>query len=213
MPELVIFDCDGVLVDSEPLANRVMYEKLAGAGFHLTLTQCNELLMGRTLSDCVAIIETHTGQALPDGFMVDLENATRVAFDHDLRAVDGVAVVLQSLARPFCVASSGSRGKIDHSLKLTSLDHFFPDERIFSADQVARGKPAPDLFLTAAEQLGVAPQDCVVVEDSIPGVEAGCVAGMTVLGYAARTAPRGLQMAGACVFTSMEQLPDLLGQG
>jgi phosphoglycolate phosphatase len=209
----VIFDCDGVLVDSEPLANRVMHEQLAGAGFHLTLSQCNELLMGRTLHDCVAIIETHAGKTLPGGFMGDVEQATRLTFDLDLRAVDGVAKVLQTLTTPFCVASSGSREKINHSLKLTSLDRFFSKERIFSADQVSRGKPAPDLFLGAAEQLGVAAHDCVVVEDSIPGVEAGCAAGMTVLGYAARTTPRSLQVAGASVFTSMDQLPELLDQG
>ena len=94
MPGLVIFDCDGVLVDSEPLANQVMYEQLASASLHLTLSQCHELLMGRTLNDCVTIIETHTGKSLPDGFMDDLEQATRLAFDHDLQAVDGVTALL-----------------------------------------------------------------------------------------------------------------------
>jgi len=210
MPGLVIFDCDGVLVDSEPLANLVMREQLARVGLSLTATECEELLLGRTLDDCIGIIERHTGGSLPGGFMDDLRDATRVLFDRDLQAVEGIAEVLKSLSGPFCVASSGGRDKIRHSLGLTSLAGFFSEGRIFSAEQVERGKPAPDLFQMAAKQMGFATHDCVVVEDSVPGVEAARSAGMNVLGYAARTRAHALTAAGAVVFSKMEQLPVLL---
>jgi len=210
MPGLVIFDCDGVLVDSEPLANQVMREQLARVGLSLTAAECDELLVGRTLDDCVAIIETHTGGSLPGGFLDDLRDATQISFDRDLKAVVGISKVLESLSGSFCVASSGGREKIRHSLGLTSLADFFPEAQIFSAEQVQRGKPAPDLFLMAAEQLGFATHDCVVVEDSVPGVEAARSAGMNVLGYAARTRAHTLSAAGAVVFSKMEQLPVLL---
>jgi HAD superfamily hydrolase (TIGR01509 family) len=210
MPGLVIFDCDGVLVDSEPLANKVMREQLARVGLSLTAAECDELLVGRTLDDCVVIIETHTGGSLPGCFLDDLRDATRISFDRDLKAVMGISEVLESLSDSFCVASSGSREKIRHSLGLTSLADFFSEEQIFSAEQVQRGKPAPDLFLMAAEQMGFATHDCVVVEDSVPGVEAARSAGMNVLGYAARTRAHTLAAAGAVVFSKMEELPVLL---
>ncbi|MGI9265815.1 MAG: HAD family hydrolase [Gammaproteobacteria bacterium] len=210
MPGLVIFDCDGVLVDSEPLANRVMREQLARVGLSVTAVECDELLVGRTLNDCVAIIESHTGGSLPGGFMDNLWDATRIAFDRELLAVSGITEVLESLSDSFCVASSGGRDKICHSLRLTSLAGYFPAERIFSAEEVERGKPAPDLFLMAAEKMGFETHDCVVVEDSVPGVEAARSAGMNVLGYAARTSAGKLTTAGAVVFSQMQQLPALL---
>ena len=210
MSELVIFDCDGVLVDSEPLANEVLNRHLAAVGLPLSLEESADRFTGRSMASCVAMIEETLGSALPSGFLAAVRQETRAAFEGRLAAVAGVRDILRGLAGPYCVASSGSHDKIRHSLRLTDLTGFFGDSRIFSAEDVALGKPAPDLFLLAAARCGVSPGECVVVEDSRPGVEAAVAAGMRVLGFAARTGPRHLEAAGATVFNRMDQLPALL---
>ena len=213
MSALVIFDCDGVIVDSEPLANQVLHAHLVALGLELTLEQSATRFTGRTMADCVTLIEARLGRAVPEDFVAAVRRETKAAFDDALTPVDGIAEVLAALARPFCLASSGSHEKIRHSLRLTGTDRYFDDGRIFSAQDVAAGKPAPDLFLHAAARLGVPPAQCVVVEDSVPGVQAGMAAGMRVLGYAAGTASRQLEAAGATVFRSMDRLPTLLETG
>jgi HAD superfamily hydrolase (TIGR01509 family) len=142
--------------------------------------------------------------------MDELEIATRLAFDQDLQPVNGIELVLAGTRHPVCVASSGSHAKIRHSLRLTSLNAHFSANQIFSAEDVARGKPAPDLFLHAATEMGVQPQACVVIEDSRPGVDAAVAAGMTVLGFCERTPPHTLRAGGATVFRRMAELPGLL---
>jgi len=210
VPELVIFDCDGVLVDSEPLSNQVLNRHLAAVGLPLSLEESAARFTGRSMASCVRLIEQSLGAALPSDFVAAVREDTRAAFEGRLEAVQGVHEVLAALARPFCVASSGSHAKIRHSLGLTGLARFFDDARIFSAEDVARGKPAPDLFLLAAARCGAPAGACVVVEDSRPGVEAAVAAGMPVLGFAARTGPRNLEAAGATVFNRMDQLAALL---
>jgi HAD superfamily hydrolase (TIGR01509 family) len=211
MRGLVIFDCDGIVVDSEPLANRVLHERLAALGLRLSLEESAARFTGRSMAGCVALVERLLGRPVPDDFVADLRRETRAAFERGLEPVPGIIAVLERLPGPFCLASSGSHEKIRHSLRLTGTDRYFGPERIFSAEDVARGKPAPDLFLYAASRCGARPGECTVVEDSVPGVEAAVAAGMRVFGFAARTPSRALAAAGATIFSDMDQLPGLLG--
>jgi len=206
---LVIFDCDGVLVDSEPIANRVFAEMLAGQGLVLSPREMMRRYMGRSMAACRALIEGELGKALPGDFFSELHARTLVAFQNELRPVAGIRQVLDGLTTPSCVASSSAHERLRLALELTNLLSRF-EGRIFSAHDVARGKPAPDLFLHAARQMGVAPERCAVVEDSAPGVEAGVSAGMDVYGYAWHDDGRALRAAGAHVFRRMAELPALL---
>jgi len=182
MVKLVVFDCDGVLVDSEMIASRELAAYLAEQGVRLTPQEARLRFTGCSLATVHEKIETEDGIALPATFEEDLRTRDRAAFDRELKAIPGVHALLEKLSLPKCVASSGSPEKIDHSLKLTGLEGFFGNN-IFSARMVARGKPAPDLFLFAAEKMGVAPRDALVIEDSPVGIEAARAAGMTAVGF------------------------------
>ena len=217
-PTLVIFDCDGVLVDSEPIASRVLAEALTEVGFPLTPQQAVDRYTGISLRSVLARVENEWGQALPAGFVERLGERDRAAFQAELRPLPGVAEMLRALPLPRCVASSGALEKIRCNLALTGLlPHF--DPHLFSAEMVAHGKPAPDLFLYAAARMGSRPQRCVVVEDSIAGVQAARAAGMGVLGFcggghACPGSAAALRAAGACrVFGRMAELPRLLDDG
>jgi HAD superfamily hydrolase (TIGR01509 family) len=198
-PQLVIFDCDGVLVDSEPVANRILGQMLRELGLDLTQEQVFENFVGYSLPHCLRVIEGMLGRPPPENFLRDLQARTFAAFKTELRAMPGIQQVLEALdaARvPFCVASSGDHAKMNTTLGLTGLLPRFAG-RIFSVTQVARGKPAPDVYLLAARQLGAEPGACVVVEDTPPGVQAGVAAGMTVFGFCAHTPEQKLKAAGA----------------
>ena len=213
-PDLIIFDSDGVLVDSEPIANRILAAHLSAAGFPCTFAQSVERFVGRSLSSIIAMVEEDRDRPLPDGFYDAVQDATFTAFRAELKPVPGVAEALDRIAAPKCVASSGRIEKLDVTLGVTGLRVHFGD-RLFSATMVRRGKPHPDLFLLAAARMGAAPADCVVVEDSVPGVEAARAAAMRVLGYAggshvADGHARRLSAAGATVFADMADLPDLI---
>lgn len=209
---LVIFDCDGVLVDSEPIANRVFGQLLQEHGLPLTADALTDLFVGRSMADCLALAAAKLGRALPAGFEAEHDRRLFAALAADLAMVPGVAQVLDRLALPYCVASNGSPDKLRFSLAQVGLLHRFED-RLFSAAHVARGKPAPDLFLHAARQMGVPPAACVVVEDTPTGVSAGVAAGMRVLGFAASTPAARLREAGAHeLFTEMAQLLTLLAR-
>jgi HAD superfamily hydrolase (TIGR01509 family) len=211
LPGLVIFDCDGVLVDSEPIANRVFARMLAGQGLVLTDAQMDELFLGRTMAHCLVLAAEQLGRSLPEDFEVEHDRLLFEALAAELVPVPGVRQVLDAVASPFCVASNGSPDKVRFSLGQVGLLPRF-EGRMFSAAEVARGKPAPDLYLHAARRMGVAPAGCVVVEDSPAGVAAGVAAGMRVLGFAARTPAACLRDAGARqVFTRMDGLLALLG--
>jgi HAD superfamily hydrolase (TIGR01509 family) len=210
-PGLVIFDCDGVLVDSEPIANRVFAHMLAGQGLVLDDAQMDELFLGRTMAHCLALAAGRLGRPLPEDFEAEHDRRLFAALADELAPVPGVLRVLDGLASPFCVATNGSADKLRLSLAKVGLLPRF-EGRMFSADEVAQGKPAPDLFLHAAQRMGVPPSACVVVEDSPAGVAAGVAAGMRVLGFAACTPAARLHGAGARqVFASMDELPALLG--
>lgn len=211
-PGLVVFDCDGVLVDSERISHLVLQAMLAEHGAPLSFDEAVATFMGASMPHTLARVQALTGVP-PDDFLPRFRARTYAAFAAALAPVPGVPALLASLATPFCVASNGPREKMTLTLTRTGLIGHF-DGRLFSADDVRHPKPAPDLFLHAAARMAVAPSACVVVEDSPTGVRAARAAGMAVVGYAAMTPPRRLLDAGAeRVFDRMEALPALLGLG
>jgi HAD superfamily hydrolase (TIGR01509 family) len=181
----IIFDCDGTLVDSEALSNEVLVESVAKHGLILSADEAIETFRGGKMAECVAALETRLGRALPPQFVPDLRQRTADAFRTRLRPVSGALELvewLSALSQPICVASSGPMEKIELSLSLTGLLRFFKG-RIFSSYDVGTWKPHPGLFLHAATAMGVAPRDCAVVEDSLPGIRAGVAAEMTVFAF------------------------------
>ena len=210
MPELVIFDCDGVLVDSERLAIRVDVEFLAGVGWIMTEAEAAERFVGLSMAQIRHQVESHLGRALPGNWEDEFQERLRDAFISGLAPVQGVVEALNAIHQETCVASSGTHEKIRFSLALVGLYDRFAG-RIFSATEVPRGKPAPDLFLHAAQRMRADPSQCVVIEDSVPGVTAALAAGMRVLAYAGGvTAGAKLERRGAIVFDDMRDLPALL---
>jgi len=210
---LVIFDNDGVVVDSELLANRVLSDLLTEHGHPTTVQESIRDYLGGTLSGVRAIIRERSGQDLSSGFDDSYHRRLFEAFSTDLRPVEGIRSVLDHLELPFCLASSGTFDRIIRSLTVTGLLGYFGD-RIFSAEQVANGKPAPDLFLHAASTMAVPTSHCVVIEDSPNGVAAARAAGMTVFGYVALTPAERLSGADATFATMDDLLPllDIVGR-
>jgi HAD superfamily hydrolase (TIGR01509 family) len=210
--ELVIFDCDGVLIDSERLAVKVDVLVLRELGWPVSEAEVIERFVGRPDRENRRAIEAHLGRTLPDGWAEGVDERYRQAYAAALTPVDGVLEALDRIALPTCVASSATHEHLRYALGLTGLYERFAG-RIFSVDDVANGKPAPDLFLHAAERMAVGPAGCVVVEDSRPGVEAARAAGMRVLAYAGGLTPaESLHGLDTIVFEDMRELPRLLGQ-
>jgi HAD superfamily hydrolase (TIGR01509 family) len=207
--DLVIFDCDGVLVDSEHITNAVFARLLAEIGLELTMEEMFEHFLGRTDAECMREVARRLGRPPPAGLAGTLRQRSAEALRRGVRPVPGVEAALDAIALPVCVASSGEREKMELTLGVTGLLPRFQG-RLFSATEVDRGKPAPDVFLHAARCLGAAPARTAVVEDSPVGVAAGVAAGMRVFGFAAATAPERLRRQGARVFRDMAELPALL---
>lgn len=213
MPELVIFDCDGVLVDSERIAVRLNVEIGPELGWAITSDEVMQHFVGRSNTAIRAVISERLDEETAALWDERFLERHRVVVETDLEAVPGIHEALKRITLPTCVASSGSHEKMRHTLGLTGLyDHF--EGRIFSATEVERGKPAPDLFLYAAARVGVDPGRCVVVEDSRYGVEAARAAGMQALGYYGGLTPRDwLEGPDTRVFDDMARLPELLLTG
>jgi HAD superfamily hydrolase (TIGR01509 family) len=212
--DLIVFDCDGVLVDSERLSIRVDAMFLDRLGWPMGEVEIVERFVGRSDADMRAVIEEHLGGPIPADIDEEFDRLYRETFEAELTPVDGIVEALDAIVAagiPICVASSGGHAKIKRSLELTGLTQFFGD-RIFSASDVAHGKPAPDLFLHAASRMGAAPARCAVIEDSAFGVDAAIAAGMQAFAYAGgvTTADR-LTRPGVVVFDEMHRLPGLLG--
>ena len=208
--DLIIFDCDGVLVDSERLSIRVDAIFLERLGWPMSSDEIVERWVGRSDADMRAEIEEHIGGPIPVDIDEEFSRIYRETLDRELVAVDGIREALDVITTPRCVASSGEHEKIRRNLSLTGLSDYFGD-RIFSATDVAHGKPAPDLFLLAARILGAEPARCAVVEDSVHGVEAALAAGMRAFAYAGGVTPaERLARPGAVVFNDMRELPALL---
>lgn len=208
--ELVIFDCDGVLVDSERIAVRVQVSLGAELGWPLTEEEVVDRFIGRSHAAIHEQVADRLGEETAAVWSERFERLHREAVDAGLVPVEGVVEALDTMTLPTCVASSGSHDKMRHTLGRTGLYDRFAG-RVFSASEVARGKPAPDLFLHAARQLGVDPAACVVVEDSRPGVLAARAAGMRAFGYAGGLTPaERLAGPGTAVFHDMRKLPALV---
>jgi HAD superfamily hydrolase (TIGR01509 family) len=182
VPALVIFDCDGVLIDSEVIFGRVLGECLIGADFPITMDEAMVLGLGKNNLTLAAEAEARFGRPLPDGFFDGMRARVDAVFARELRPITGIEELLAALSAPRCVASNSRLERVRQALSLTRLLPLF-EPHVFSASQVARGKPAPDLLLFAAGQFGAPPEDCIVVEDSAPGVEAAIAAGMPVVGF------------------------------
>ena len=215
--DLVIFDCDGVLVDSEALACVVHADVLTQHGYTITAAQVHERFLGRSAREARFEVESELGFALPDAYTVQLKATIDRVFGEQLTPIPHIADTLTKLSQRICVASSGTPTRIRSSLGTTGLiDRFAP--HLFSALQVERGKPAPDLFLFAASQMNTPPARCVVVEDSVPGVIGASAAGMTVIGFTGGSHCRPgdaerLRAAGAVtVIDDMRALPDLIAR-
>ncbi|MGP3983850.1 HAD family hydrolase [Streptomyces sp. KR80] len=210
--DLVIFDNDGVLVDSEPLSNRILAEYLTELGHPTTYEESIRDYMGAAVHRIHDLVMERSGEPLPDDFDDTFHARVFTAFRRELEPVAGVVDVLEKLSAdgvPHCVASSGSHERIRIALRTTGLYERFNDGAIFSAQDVGRGKPAPDLFLHAAASMGVSADRCAVVEDSPLGVQAARAAGMDVYGFTAMTPPARLSSATA-LFADMGRLPELL---
>jgi HAD superfamily hydrolase (TIGR01509 family) len=211
--DLVIFDCDGVLVDSEVVTNRVFAEMLGELGVKVTLEYMFEHFMGHSMSHCLALVRNLLGRDAPADFLPEYRRRSEEVLSRELEVVPGVVEVLDALTVPWCVASNGPRDKMAVTLGKTGLLARC-EAKTFTAYEVANPKPAPDLFLSAAARFGVPPPRVAVVEDSPAGVTAALAAGMSPFAYAGRTPVARLREAGGIVvFHHMRELPMLLGLG
>ena len=206
--DLVIFDCDGVLVDSERLAVRTEAQILASLGWPLSEAEIIDRFVGRSAEHMQLEIERQIGRSID--WDAEFEPRYREVFERELVPVPGIVDALDKITTPVCLASSGSHDKMRFTLGKTGLFDRF-DGRIFSVDQVEHGKPAPDVFLFAAAQMGAAPDRCAVVEDSVSGVTAALAAEMTAFAFAGGvTTSQALSIESAVVFYDMVELPALL---
>ncbi|EHP44272.1 HAD family hydrolase [Cupriavidus basilensis OR16] len=216
--DCVIFDCDGVLVDSEPIVNRVLNEMLNELGIRISIEESTKWFLGRAVREELENIERRRGAPLPENWLSQWFVRRNTVLEAEVQAVAHVREAVSGIAAaglPICVASGADRIKVKLQLTRTGLVELFQqDERehIFSSTEVERSKPAPDVYLLAARTMNVEPARCAVIEDSPTGVTAGVAAGMTVFGYAARNAAPSLMAAGAVgTFTDMRELPGLIG--
>ncbi len=212
-PRLVIFDCDGVLVDSEPISNAVLAEMLGEQGWKLTVAETRARFQGMLLSEIGPEAQRELARPLPTGWLEEYVARRAAVFDAELRPVPGAAQLVERVVDaglPVCIASQGSLAKIARSLALTGLERWFPPGSRFSADDVPRGKPQPDLFLHAAVSSGADPGSCAVVEDTPSGVAAAVAAGMSVYGFCADSDEPALREAGARTAASLAEIGDML---
>src|SRR5262245_27683207 len=216
---LVIFDCDGVLVDSEPLAMRVLLDGLGEAGYAIGEEEAYERFLGRSLANMQSVLRGHFGSELPPDRLDIMRRRLLQTFRAELKPMDGVDAMLDRLTIARCVASSSQMERLRVSLEATDLLSRF-EPYLFSATMVAHGKPEPDLFLYVAERMAAAPADCLVIEDSSAGIEAAQRAGMRVFGFVggshARSASYRAKLAALApelIFDDMSRLPALIGEG
>jgi HAD superfamily hydrolase (TIGR01509 family) len=216
--EAVLFDCDGVLVDSESITNGVLRDMLEEAGWKLSADECMRIFLGRTIRSEAERIERHTGRPLTDEWLAQFRERRDALLSEHVVPIPGAVAAGESIHRSFggriACASGADRKKVELQLSRCGLMRFF-EGRIFSGHELPRSKPAPDVYLAAAAALGADPSRCVVVEDTVVGVTAGVAAGATVYGYSpsesGHGSPEALRAAGAgLIFTRMEDLPALV---
>lgn len=192
-PALILFDCDGVLIDSEVISARMLISELTAYGVVMDMAFVSRHFLGRSYPAVLAEVRTRWGVALPDSFEADYRARLLAAFERDLTVMPGVVEVLQALRLPYCLATSSSPERLRHSLRVSRLAPLF-EGRSFTASEVARGKPAPDLFVHAATRMGADPAQCIVIEDSLNGVRAGLAAGMQVWRFTGGSHLTGLDL-------------------
>jgi len=208
--DLVIFDCDGVLVDSEPISNSIFCNMLQEISIDINTEKTERLFKGKSIKDCCNIVENKFNKTLSEKFIQDFRKRTFTAFKERLRPIPGVDKALQAIDYPLCVASSGPLRKIRLNLAITKLDKYFNDN-IFSATQLEKGKPAPDIFLHAAQKMNANPANSLVIEDSEPGLNAGLAAKMQVLFYSKSAKNLSYdKFENVIYFTDMKLLPDII---
>ncbi|KRB94281.1 HAD family hydrolase [Noviherbaspirillum sp. Root189] len=211
--DMIAFDCDGVLVDSEPVTCGVLADMLNELGWQISLQETMRAFVGRLVRDETTMIAANIRKPMPVDFYQQFVERRNVALRAGIDAVRGVNTAIEQIAAasmPFCVASGADRAKMHLTLGQTGLLPWF-EGKIFSGMEVARTKPAPDVYLLAAQTMGMAPERCVVIEDTPTGIAAGLAAGMTVFGYAEHSDPQVLLNAGASrVFSDMAELPQLV---
>ena len=195
--KLIIFDCDGVLVDSEPVQSKAFAIVLKELNVLIDPEDASEKFRGKSLSSVVEVIQSDFGVTLPNDFAETYRSVMRNLFRQDLQAVRGISSVLEELNRPCCVASNGPQDKMQLTLQLTDLDRFFSKDRIFSGYDIDDFKPSPGLYLYAAKKMNYAAENCVVLEDSITGLQAAIAAGMRVVFYSAKSDFAKAREAGA----------------
>jgi beta-phosphoglucomutase-like phosphatase (HAD superfamily) len=214
----VLFDCDGVLVDSEPITNGVLRDMLQESGWNLTVQECMRLFVGKAVKDEAALIQSQTGQPVTDEWLAQFRQRRNVGLERDLIAIRHAEVAVKALHERFqgriACASGADLFKVRLQLEKVGLMRYF-EGRIFSGHDLPRSKPFPDVYLAAAAAVGVPPRRCAVVEDTATGVAAGVAAGAVVFGYspaqAGHDGPATLMQAGArAIFTDMAQLPGLI---
>lgn len=207
--EFVIFDCDGVLVDSEGLSSQVFAEEIGKLGWEISPAEVLRRFKGGKFADALAEIEANITEAMPADFEPLLRRRTFEAFQKDLQAIPGIADALRSLSLPFCVASNGPRNKIELNLGITQLLPYFSD-RIFSAYELDIWKPDPAFYSTVAQQMGFAKESCLVIEDSYAGMQSALGADMDVWVYAHEDVEERIKEAGVPIFSDMSALPALI---
>ncbi len=217
--DAVLFDCDGVLVDSEPITNGVLRDMLEELGWKLTPAECMRIFVGKAVKDETALIEARTGHRITDDWMLRFRQRRNAGLERDVKPIDGavqaVAQIHAMTGGRIACASGADRFKVELQMDKCGLMSYFAG-RIFSGHEMPRSKPAPDVYLAAAAALGVDARRCAVVEDTVTGVTAGVAAGATVFGYspagAGHDAPDALRQAGAAhIFTDMARLAQALG--
>ena len=205
----IIFDCDGILVDSETIANQVLLSMSAPFGLKMTMEEAVKNFNGRRLKNIFEQIEKLTDKKLPDSFETDFRKQTFEAFKTDLKAVKGVRKFIENLSVPYCVASSGPVEKITFNLTTTELIQNF-ENRIFSSYEINSWKPDPEIFIHACNQMGFKKEECIVIEDSVAGVIAGVKGGFNVFALANENNAQDLRDEGATVFYNYEELETIL---
>ena len=181
--EAIIFDCDGTLVDSEPITVAVLVEYVREFGLDLDCEEALSLFVGRDMPGIVSFLRSRIGDDLPEEFVDEFRNRQAVALRRSLQPIVGAHELLDAMTKPFCIASNAPQDKIKINLAVTGLNQYFTQDRTFSAYDINAWKPAPDLFLYVADRMNHDPVNCVVIEDSAAGIEAGLAAGMQVIGY------------------------------
>ncbi|WP_431136266.1 HAD family hydrolase [Psychroserpens mesophilus] len=205
----VIFDCDGVLVDSEPIGNQVLVDMANALGANINLDYAYKHFKGEKMQSCVDIIETLISQPIPKDFIASYRQKSFEAFKTNIKPVDGVVELIQSLKIPYGVASNGPENKIRLNLEVTGLLPYFKN-KIFSCYAIQKWKPSPAVFIWAAETLGFKPEDCLVIEDSLTGVIAAKNGGFDVIGYTAHDYNNELKSEATYIFDSMTDIKENL---